>query len=118
MITLAILKKDGSNYWTERFNDLPAAQKWLAEEQTRPYWDKSYSASFVDDTPAPPSAAEVAAAKAKADAQQLLAASDYIVIKLAEGMALGTDVKHLIQKYDKQLKDRAAARLIINPAGD
>lgn len=118
MITLTILKQDGSLYWTEYFNDMPKAQAWLAEEQSRSYWDKTYAANFIDNTPPEPTEVEKAQNEAKVAAQLTLMKTDYIVLKLAEGMALGTDIKHLIKKYDSQLKDRAAARLIINPAGD
>lgn len=51
MITLTILRSDGSTYWTEYFNDMPAADRWIADEQTRSYWDESWTYNIVDNTP-------------------------------------------------------------------
>ncbi len=61
-IRLVINNADGSHYWTEHFPDRESADKWFAEEQTRPYWDKARSAEFIDNSPPPPSAEEIAAA--------------------------------------------------------
>lgn len=40
---LTIKKANGDVYWVEVFNDLNKANRWLATEQTRPYWDNSYT---------------------------------------------------------------------------
>lgn len=61
MITLTILNADGTAYWTEAFNDIASAQAWLGEEQTRPYWDASFTSTIVDNTPPPPTAAQLTA---------------------------------------------------------
>lgn len=61
MITLTILHADGSLYWTEYFNDAASAQAWLETEQTRPYWDATFTSKIVDNTPAPPSSAQLTA---------------------------------------------------------
>ena len=53
MFDLIILKEDGSFYWSERFNDLLSAETWIATEQTRPYWDPTYTYSIADNTPPP-----------------------------------------------------------------
>jgi len=54
MIKLEIKRADDSIYWTEHFNDIPSANKWLAEEKTRMYWDKTYTHSIVDLDPTDP----------------------------------------------------------------
>jgi hypothetical protein len=43
--TLVITRADASVYWTEHFNDEVSCDEWLAEEQTRPYWDKTWVAT-------------------------------------------------------------------------
>lgn len=48
-----IKKSDESIYWIEKFNTLEAAQAWLATEQTRPYWDATYTYTITDVTPVP-----------------------------------------------------------------
>jgi hypothetical protein len=53
MIELTIFKPDGSVYWVEHFNSLGAGETWLSEEQTRPYWNDSYTWAFVDHTQPP-----------------------------------------------------------------
>ena len=67
MITLTIKKADNSIYWVERFNSQAHADKWLAEEMTRPYWLNSYVATSVETLPPVPTAEEIAA-KAADDA--------------------------------------------------
>lgn len=54
MFELIILKADGSLYWIEHFNDHSSAIAWITEEQTRSYYDPSYTYSIVDHTPIPP----------------------------------------------------------------
>lgn len=48
MIKLIVLKKDGSLYWSDHFEDQESAQKWIDEEQTRSYWDKENTYSFEE----------------------------------------------------------------------
>jgi hypothetical protein len=60
MTNLLIKKADGSLYWSENFYSLNEAEGWLAEERSRPYWKPEYTWEFVDKTPPPPSAAELA----------------------------------------------------------
>jgi hypothetical protein len=59
---LVIKKQDNSIYWVDHFASLEQGQKWLAEEMTRPYWDATYTAEFIDTTPPPPTQAELDAA--------------------------------------------------------
>lgn len=40
---LTIYKADGSVYWVEHANRREDVERWLSEEQTRPYWDPSYT---------------------------------------------------------------------------
>ena len=51
MFELIITRADGSTYWTAYFNSLTEAQAWLGDEQTRPYWDASYTTQLIDHTP-------------------------------------------------------------------
>lgn len=64
MIILTIKKDKDTTYWVERFKDQNSADKWLAEEMTKPYWDKLYTYSFEDDSPTPREIADFEAAKA------------------------------------------------------
>jgi hypothetical protein len=43
MHKLTILKEDSSVYWVEHFNSEEEANRWIAEEVTRPYWVSSYT---------------------------------------------------------------------------
>lgn len=52
MITLTIFKKDGSVYWVEHFNSKAEADKWIAEEKTRPYYGKDWTVEIVEPAPA------------------------------------------------------------------
>ena len=71
MITLTILKEDGSFYWREYFNTRQEAQKWLAKEKTRPYWEKTYTDEITGEevipTPIDPSEFEAIKQKKIAD---------------------------------------------------
>lgn len=54
IVTLVIKREDNSIYWTEHFNDQVTADKWLADEMTRPYWDKTWTATkTVEEIPMP-----------------------------------------------------------------
>ena len=68
MVTLTIYN-GSSVYWTEYFNDVASCNAWIDEEQTRPYWNPSYTWVIVDNTPTPEEIAdqEAAIAAAKAD---------------------------------------------------
>lgn len=50
MIILIIKRADDSVYWKEVFQSQQEADKWLAEEQTRKYWDDTYTYEFIDNT--------------------------------------------------------------------
>lgn len=63
MITIKILRSDGSSYWVEHFNTSAEADAWLAQEKTRPYWDQVYTHSVTDNTPPPKSDEESALEK-------------------------------------------------------
>jgi len=47
MYKIEILKSDGSLYWKEQFNKQSEAEKWIAEEQTRPYYNQSFTYSIT-----------------------------------------------------------------------
>lgn len=50
MIILIIKRSDNTIYWKEAFNSLEEAQKWLAIEQTRKYWDETFTHEFIDNS--------------------------------------------------------------------
>lgn len=74
MVSMVILRKDATTYWEDSFQDIATANKWVAEEQTRPYWDKSYTVTLTDH------ALEEAAAAA-ANARALAAANAALDLK-------------------------------------
>jgi len=41
--TLIIKRADGSTYWQMWANDTATLEAWIATEQTRPYWDPTYT---------------------------------------------------------------------------
>jgi hypothetical protein len=45
---LEIIRSDLSTYWVEHFKDIQMLNKWLAEEQTRPYWGTDYTAAIYE----------------------------------------------------------------------
>lgn len=49
---LIIKNSDGSVYWTERFPTQDSLNKWLNDEQSRPYWKKDFQIEYVDNTEA------------------------------------------------------------------
>lgn len=76
---LEIKKQDGSMYWAENFNDIDSGNAWLVEEQTRPYWDATYTSEFIDTTPPPPSSEELALAAALKAAKAAMSAGQSII---------------------------------------
>jgi len=53
MVTVKLTQKD-NQVWECYFDKRTQADKWLAEEQTRPYWDKYESYEITgEDTPDP-----------------------------------------------------------------
>ena len=72
MITLTINKADGSPYWTQEFNYTTECNAWLAEEQTRPYWDPTFTTVITgtDWAPGPAPSAQDLAILAGLNAQQ------------------------------------------------
>lgn len=98
-LVLIIKKADGSTYWTEYFNSMALLNAWLSVEQTRPYWDKSFTTQIVDNTPAPPTAADIAAAAA------LKTQNDTLKLRLAALAAqpdmTASDIKETLMKFMK-----------------
>ncbi len=101
MIKLTIFKKDGSIYWEDNFPTIPAMKTWLAEEMTRPYWDKSYTFQFVDNTKdllAAQAAAKVTQDAADAVRAQAIADVKALAAKPLMSMTdIGTSLNKLIQ---------------------
>ena len=46
-VNLTIKKDDGAIYWKEQFNDQLSADKWIAQEKKRPYWNGAYVVETV-----------------------------------------------------------------------
>jgi hypothetical protein len=106
MFKLNIYNPDLSLYWTESFNSLNALNKWLQEEQTRPYWKPGFTTEIIDQTPPQPTPDELAAiAAAKA---QKLAQIDALRTRLNDLDALtdltALEVKEAVRKIFKLLK--------------
>lgn len=103
MITLTITRADGSLYWHEVFNDRVSADAWIAEEQTRPYWDASWTYT-ITEPPAPTQADLTAQALAQVriarDAK--LASCDWTQLGDAP---LTTDQKSAWATYRQALRD-------------
>jgi len=51
MFKLTIFNPDLSVYWIEHFNTQAELDKWFAEEQTRPYWNRKFTHQIEDLTP-------------------------------------------------------------------
>lgn len=103
MSTLTIFRADGSVYWTEYFNDRASAQAWLAEEQTRPYWDPGFTYTITE--PSAPTAEELAAlalAQVRAQRDAKLSACDWTQLTDAP---LSADEKSAWATYRKALRD-------------
>jgi hypothetical protein len=49
---LIIKNPDGSKYWSEGFQTKIELNKWLKEEQSRPYWKKGFTFEIIDNTEA------------------------------------------------------------------
>ena len=47
MYKLEIKKADDSIYWVDHFRTMSEGQKWIDEEQTSRYWNRSYSNTIV-----------------------------------------------------------------------
>lgn len=46
---LEIKKGDGSTYWIEHSSIQGFLEKWVAEEQTRPYWQQNFTYSITEE---------------------------------------------------------------------
>ena len=50
MFTLVVKNPSGQVYVTETFETKEALDKWLAVEQSRPYWQKDFQVEIIDKT--------------------------------------------------------------------
>lgn len=89
MFRLEIKKVDGSHYWTQDFDLLAHAESWLAEEQTRPYWDAfTYNITEIIDIGGPSEQDLI-----NQEALAYLASTDWYVIRQQEiGIRVPDDV--------------------------
>lgn len=106
MLTLIIRHSDTSIYWQEYFNTLSDLQKWLKEEQTRPYWKQEYTTEIMDNTPPrpiPPTQEELdAIAKTKTDITDLRHEIKVEAMQLLDAEST-IDVKETVAKLIKLL---------------
>jgi hypothetical protein len=101
MFELTIKNPDGSQYWKEHFNTLADANKWLNEEKTRKYWQAGFTTQIVDNTPPPPSDADVAAAAAlKA---QIATLKQRVKVLANQADLTAADIKEAIFKLVKAM---------------
>lgn len=94
MFTLIIKKSDGTVYVTETFGSKEALDKWLAVEQSRPYWEKGFTTEIIDRT---------AEAKAEQDAQTLDRQTRDSEVQAKK--TLFQEIKTLVQKRNRTLAE-------------
>lgn len=53
MTELTLFDPNGAPYWTQIFEDSFSCDIWLAEEQTKPYWNplNSWNIQYIGPTP-------------------------------------------------------------------
>ncbi len=88
MVTIKILQKDKTVHWSQSFSDPGAAKAWLADEQTRPYWDESYDVQIIDTTDADLAAQQAAKQQAAQQQAALDVKKAQILAAKAKGAAL------------------------------
>lgn len=49
---VTLIYKDATTWFAGSFPSNEAAEKWIAEERTRPYWDAATQAQIIDKTQA------------------------------------------------------------------
>lgn len=97
-VQLSIPNAEGNRHWREY-------QEWLAEGNTP---EPQYTAKELADKQK---------AEAVANARKYLEDTDYIVLKLAEAMALGQDITGMKARYATELTERANSRAVIDNGG-
>jgi hypothetical protein len=110
MFELIVKKSNGEFHWREHFNSLEDAQKWIREEQTRSYWDKSLIFEITDKTPPLPSQAEIDSAATKKDqiknlkarVKNLTAQPDMTPAELKEAVMKFLKIKDLQSEFDEK----------------
>lgn len=104
MIQLIIKYTDGRGDWNEQFPDMDAAQSWIMEEITRPYWRNDNRIQLIDLTPPPPTEQEILADKWEAlriKRNNALAACDWCMLGDAP---LNAEQKAIIANYRNALR--------------
>lgn len=92
MFTLVVKNPSGQVYVTETFETKEALDKWLAVEQSRPYWQKDFQVEIIDKT-------------AEAQAQQAAEAASRQA-RAADALARATllqEISTLVQKKNRTL---------------
>ena len=108
MITLTIRRQDQSTYWTEYFNDMASCNQWLKEEETRPYWDSTYSCEISETLPpkqedVPWNISRIQAYTSKIDPHMNEAIIDNMLGKPEKLKALLAEYQTIKAKYPKPI---------------
>jgi hypothetical protein len=91
---LTIKNPDNSVYWVEHFKTEAEKNKWLAEEQTRPYWNPSFTTEVEVLTNPTPTQQEID----QQEALKYLASTDwYIIREMDSGVPCPAEIKQLRQ---------------------
>lgn len=103
MITLTILNPDNTVYWTECFNTREENDRWLAEEQTRPYWNPDFIVQITDNTAELQAQAQVVLAEQAASAQAQQDRVDQLNALKTKNPLTSEDIQTIISLMLQQL---------------
>ena len=53
MVVVTLIYVDGTRWLAGGFPTMEAAQAWINEEKTRPYWKQDTQVEVIDNTPPP-----------------------------------------------------------------
>ena|ERR1044072_6065533 len=97
MFRLIIKNPDGTVYWRESFNNREDLDEWLAEEQTRPYWNPGFTTDIQDLTPPPPSQGDIDAEAQKR--QQIATLKARIKTLATQNDLTAAEIKEALMKF-------------------
>lgn len=91
-IVLTITRADGSIYWVDHFPDIVAKDAWLKSEMTRPYWQKDFVTSWVDQGAITDAQIEAAKSSPEAMAQKAKDEALAVIKAKADGIKSPADI--------------------------
>lgn len=97
MFRLIIKNPDGTVYWIEHFNSRSDLDKWLEQEQTRPYWNAGFTTDIQDLTPPPPTQEQIDAEAQKR--QQIATLKARIKTLAGQSDMTAAEVKEALMKF-------------------